>query len=332
MSKNNCDVTVIMPCYNSELYLAEAIDSVLRQTLKKLELVVVDDCSADRTLEIAKKYREYDSRVSIISLTENAGPASARNAAIKVARGEWIAILDSDDVAVSTRLEEQVRVGQGDANFVMIASSSISISSAGNIIKNNHYPTSHDKLVNRLLTKRAFPPHSSMLFRRSVFDFVDGFNPRFIQSEDKDLFLRFAEAGKIISIDRPLVKIRKHSHNISCADGGLLIVRMGIVSVICHYLRINNHPDPSVDYDESQWLYFISWVNQRIEEEKFWDMCLSYDIARSNYFTANTKAKGLYRFALSLIKASNAVPLIRYKLFGSTLPNRLAFEWLSKNN
>jgi len=101
-------VSIIMPAYNSEKYLSESIDSVLSQEYKNWELVIVDDCSNDSTPEIIKKYEMNNSKIKYYRLDENSGPAKARNKAIDLAKGEYLAFLDSDDIWFSDKLKKQI--------------------------------------------------------------------------------------------------------------------------------------------------------------------------------------------------------------------------------
>lgn len=103
-----CLVTVVMPTYNSASFFAESIDSVRLQTLEDWELIVVDDCSADDTVAKLKAYTKNDPRIKVIVLDENSGAAVARNTAIKLAKGRYIAFLDSDDRWLSYKLEKQL--------------------------------------------------------------------------------------------------------------------------------------------------------------------------------------------------------------------------------
>lgn len=101
-------VSVITPTYNAARFLEETINSVLNQTYDNFEMIIVDDCSMDNTLEIALKYSEIDSRVRVYKLEENSGAAVARNKAIEIAEGRYIAFLDSDDLWDSNKLENQL--------------------------------------------------------------------------------------------------------------------------------------------------------------------------------------------------------------------------------
>lgn len=100
-------VSIIMPSYNTGRFIAESIESVLKQTYKNWELIIVDDCSTDNTDEIVKGYLE-DSRIRYLKNKKNAGAAVSRNRALREAKGKWIAFLDSDDLWMPKKLEQQI--------------------------------------------------------------------------------------------------------------------------------------------------------------------------------------------------------------------------------
>lgn len=91
-------VSVIMPAYNAEKYIEEAVSSVLSQTYKNWELLILDDCSSDCTAEIAEYFASLDTRIRLLRNPQNMGVAKTRNRGFDIAKGEWIALLDSDDV------------------------------------------------------------------------------------------------------------------------------------------------------------------------------------------------------------------------------------------
>lgn len=102
-------VSIVTPCYNSEKYISETIDSVFNQTYKNWEMIIVDDISSDNSIEIIKKYCEKDSRIKYYILEEKGGASLARNKAIRESQGKYIAFLDADDVWKSDKLEKQVQ-------------------------------------------------------------------------------------------------------------------------------------------------------------------------------------------------------------------------------
>lgn len=100
-------VSIIMPSYNTAKFISKTIESVLEQTYKNWELLIVDDCSTDNTDEIVSKYD--DDRIIYLKNKKNSGAAVSRNKALKNAKGKWIAFLDSDDLWYPTKLEEQIK-------------------------------------------------------------------------------------------------------------------------------------------------------------------------------------------------------------------------------
>jgi teichuronic acid biosynthesis glycosyltransferase TuaG len=106
-------VSVVMPAYNAQKYIAATIDSVLAQDFRNLELLVIDDCSTDATAAIVRQYSTRDPRVRLIALAKNRGaPAGPRNVGVREARGEWVAFLDADDIWFSGKLTYQLRALQ----------------------------------------------------------------------------------------------------------------------------------------------------------------------------------------------------------------------------
>lgn len=107
-------VSVIMPSYNSAEYIAQSIESVIKQTYPHWELLITDDCSTDNTVEIVKQYAQKDNRIKLFVLKENSGAAVARNNSIKEAQGRYIALLDSDDLWLPEKLEKQLAFMQNN--------------------------------------------------------------------------------------------------------------------------------------------------------------------------------------------------------------------------
>ena len=101
-------VSVITPCYNSEKYIKATIESVIRQSFRAFELIIIDDGSDDSTCEIVEEYQQKDPRIRLLKQAVNGGPAQARNAGIAVAKGQYIAFIDSDDIWLENKLERQI--------------------------------------------------------------------------------------------------------------------------------------------------------------------------------------------------------------------------------
>jgi glycosyltransferase involved in cell wall biosynthesis len=330
MARQDHLISVIMACHNSSRFLDEAVTSVLGQTHSELELIVIDDSSTDDTLEIANRYQSRDTRVTVLALPTRSGPAAARNAGIRAARGKWLGILDSDDVAERSRFEEQLRVAEDHRELVMIGSDSLSIDDASRELKTNRYPTTHRGLVRRLERMGALPPHSSLIYERQVVSQLSAFNPKYAQSEDYDLWLRLSETGNLASVDKPLVRIRKHASNMSDSQGGTLQTRFGIIAAVCHFLRVNRFPDPSGTNSEPAWQEFASWVDTRIREDGVLERRDDWTNARASYLNAGSRVSGLIGFAGLLLRSRQAGALLREKLFGFSLAEQLAHEWMKR--
>ena len=111
-------ISVVMPNYNGERFVENAIDSVLYQTYRNLELIVIDDCSTDESLLLIQKKALQDSRIRVLALEKNSGVANARNIGIQAATGEYIALLDNDDLWTEDKIERQLAIASRGADIV----------------------------------------------------------------------------------------------------------------------------------------------------------------------------------------------------------------------
>ena len=126
-------VSIIVPVHNAASSLHRALRSVLSQTLTDYELILVDDCSADESIRMLKKYGELDERVRLFSTSRNSGPGAARNVGLKNARGRYIAFLDADDFWVRNKLELQVRSFEDD-KVILSHTRVVLLNTRGNIV------------------------------------------------------------------------------------------------------------------------------------------------------------------------------------------------------
>ncbi len=212
-------VSVIIPAYNAEKYIAETLDSVLKQTYQDFELIVIDDESRDNTLNILGEYqKKYQGKIKIIK-KQNGGPASARNEGIKAATGEYIAFNDADDLWLPEKLDKQI------AHFDMQLSEVGMVYTHAKKFDLNGVWTLPEKHSNRYhegnifipLLKKNFIPNQSVIVRRNCFDKVGLFDesPDLISIEDYDMWLRIAKKYKVSYLDAMLSLYREHSGGIS---------------------------------------------------------------------------------------------------------------------
>ncbi|MBW4608850.1 MAG: glycosyltransferase [Hassallia sp. WJT32-NPBG1] len=213
-------VSVIIPAYNALAYLAETVDSVFKQTFSDWELLIVDDGSSDGTAAWARQIT--DSRVRLIC-QKNQGSSVARNTGITAAKGEYIALLDADDLWEPTKLEKQVRFLEENPSIGLVDTWTILINqkgkSTGRIIVSSAEGDVWKQLV-------QFKPvcccDSTPLIRRSCFDNVGLFNPDLPYLEDLDMWIRLAGRYEFAAIKEPLVRYRQHPQSKSTNCKGTL--------------------------------------------------------------------------------------------------------------
>jgi glycosyltransferase involved in cell wall biosynthesis len=176
-------VTIVIPAYNAELWLRDALDSAVAQSYPAHEIIVVDDGSKDRTEEIA---RSFGDKIRYIK-QPNQGVSAARNAAIREATGDWIAFLDSDDLMVPEKLEKQVAVVEAKPGLIVVYSAFQYFYPDGTTQKMSAFPA--EDLWPALRYRTPILPSTAMI-RRSAFDEVGGFSTEYAYGEDWELWFR----------------------------------------------------------------------------------------------------------------------------------------------
>jgi len=314
-----------MSCFNAERWLADSIESVLSQTWRDFEFILVDDGSKDATADIISHYRESDRRIVSIS-KPNTGLANSLNTGIACAQGAWIARLDADDLCEPNRLELQLHCASKQSNLAFIGTGLTLIDEQGIRMADHKYPTSHQGLLSHLQTARKFPAHSSAFIRTEAFRRVGGYRPQIRRAEDWDLWLRLSEVGELLSLSEPLVRIRKHGAQISHDEGGVRQKVDSHVAIVSYWLRRGGHPDP-VDADNQRFELFRRWVQDRLDGEGVFEReALRSGIkqfAHESIFSSVVHAAG---FIVSHPASLAALGLERF--IGSSLPKRLAHEWV----
>jgi glycosyltransferase involved in cell wall biosynthesis len=204
-------VSVIIPVFNLEPYLAEAVDSVLDQTCRDLEVILVDDGSTDRSREIIERCRhQAPDRVRAV-FREHAGAASARNAGIAMAGGAWIAFLDGDDDWKPDKLRIQLEEARKNPGINLLSSAAEILGQGG--LLSGTIPDGQD-LKLELLRKGCFITLSSVLLRRELLQDTR-FDERLPGAQDLDLYLRLADRIRYRFIPEPLIRYRIRENAIS---------------------------------------------------------------------------------------------------------------------
>lgn len=210
-------VSVIMSVYNAEKYLEESIESILNQTYKNFEFIIINDGSTDSSLKIIQEYMKMDNRIKLIS-RENKGLVYSLNQGIKLAKGKYIARMDADDVALEDRLEKQ-RVFLEKNNNIDIVASSINVFGDVDNETKIEIEKIFDSKINednmeKMFLDRCIIPHPTIMVKKEIFNVLNGYNESFKTAEDYDLWLRAIKAGfKIEKLHQKLLNYRVHNES-----------------------------------------------------------------------------------------------------------------------
>jgi glycosyltransferase involved in cell wall biosynthesis len=199
-------VTVLMTVYNCEAFIRPSIKSVLQQTYRNFELLIIDDGSTDGTMEIVKKFK--DERIRILKNPTNRGVAYSRKKALLSSKGEFVAILDADDISLPDRLRRQVEYLDGNPSVALIGASNYVIDDDGNIIDRWVAPKTMNIIRWKLLFGNCFC-HSTVMFRRLPAISVGGYDDSVFAGEDYDLYVRLAAKYELANIEAILVSWRR---------------------------------------------------------------------------------------------------------------------------
>ena len=207
-------VSVLMPVYNAQKYLGEAIDCILAQIYDNWELICVDDGSNDTSLTILEAYAQKHDRIRIIT-QPNTGIVGALNGALEAAQGEVVARMDADDWCAETRFEKQVAYLDKHADCIAVGSYIQRTDPYGSPAGSQEPPTDHDAIDKGLLAGDASVlVHASLMMRTDALRQVGGWREGTDWVEDLDLFLRLTEHGRVANIPRYLYTYRRHAESV----------------------------------------------------------------------------------------------------------------------
>jgi len=202
-------VSVLMPVFNGELYIREAIDSILKQTYTHFEFLIINDGSTDRTVEIIKSYN--DSRIKQINNKENIGLTKSLNIGLKLAKGKYIARMDADDISSPLRLEKQIQFLEHNTHVGLVGSW-FKIIDKDVTVKTLSDP---EEIHVQLLFKNPIAHPTTMYRKKLLTDYNLSYNTAFNTSQDNDLWYRFSKVTKLCNLPEVLVYYRKHENQIS---------------------------------------------------------------------------------------------------------------------
>lgn len=234
-------ISVIIPVRNGALYLEEAIESILAQIYHQWELVLIDDASTDETRQIIEKYKKtYSKGIKTIQLKNNRGAYGAANLAMKIAEGEFIAIMDGDDRSHPDRFEKQVRFLLAHPHIIVVGAQAKIVDSEGTVIGEKVFPLSHDKIYAKYMEVHPMV-HPTCMIRRSLLpDWNRLYEDKHGVNDDYYTFFTLFRYGKFANLPDFLLDYRIHLKNSSLINMKLKFwntVLIRLKAVVLHGYR-----------------------------------------------------------------------------------------------
>ena len=201
-------LSILLPVYNGENFLNQCIESMLNQTYDNFELLIIDDGSIDNSKNIINNYN--DSRITFIENKKNIGLTDTLNKGLRQAKGDYIARIDQDDIALENRLLEQMDYLSKHPDIKLIGTWCEIIDENNNKIKSIRRPINRKKILEAFVSYNPFL-HSSVIFEKSTALNLGGYSTSFVHAQDFDLWYKIASKNNVYNVPHELVKIRWHS-------------------------------------------------------------------------------------------------------------------------
>jgi glycosyltransferase involved in cell wall biosynthesis len=212
-------VSVLLPVFNGGRYLAEAVESILNQTFRNFEMLIIDDGSTDQTPGILRSFAARDPRIRVVT-KPNEGYTKALLAGLSLARGKYIARMDADDISHPDRFAAQVAFLDENPACAVVGSAIRIIDPEGDPLSHRRYPLAHSEIDFAHVYKgECSLAHPSTMIRRSSLDEAGGYRPEFEPAEDFELWTRLGEKGELANLPSELLSYRLHPKSTSTQRG-----------------------------------------------------------------------------------------------------------------
>lgn len=208
----DCKVTVLMSVYNGEKYLREAIESILNQTYTDFEFLLINDSSTDKSMEILQSYN--DPRIRIITNEKNLGLTKSLNKGLELARGEYVARMDADDISLPERLERQVNYLNENSKTGVLGTNVQYIDEFGKLHEIQRWPEK-DALIKWNLCFFNPIAHPTVMMRLDLIKKIAGYDENIVYAQDYDLWVRLISESAFGNLQHILLYLRKSDDNVS---------------------------------------------------------------------------------------------------------------------
>lgn len=205
-------ISILMSVFNGAQYVSDAIGGILAQTFRDWELIIIDDCSTDKTPELIGRVR--DDRIRIMRNSQNLGLTRSLNLGLEYASGKYIARQDADDISLPRRLETQLEFLRLNPEVGLLGTSIITIDAASRITGQSQNPLTNTEIQVDALVRNHIA-HGSVVMRRAVIDVVGTYDSRFVYAQDYELWLRLMQHFEVANLSAPLYLRRMHPAAIS---------------------------------------------------------------------------------------------------------------------
>ena len=296
-------ISVIMTVRNSEKYVSQAIQSVLLQTYRKFEFVIIDDCSTDTTFEIIKEFEQKDKRVKVFRNRFSKGPAESRNIALRMAKGKWVSIIDSDDIFLPKKIETQVNFIKNNNEIIFVGTSLLFINEVGSHIAFYKYKNNSQNLKKEILKNKSFPPHSSYFIKKEYLEKIDGYNNRYSMAPDYDLLLRLQDFSekKFGVCEEVLTKVRLHDENRSLKKiNKYTQLDYAILANVCFNIYKKDQKNPSKVLNNREWKSFMLTLKSFLNSVNYYKFLVN-KLKNKRHKNINTYIK--YFFNINFFKS-----------------------------
>lgn len=323
-------ISVLLCVFNGELWLRDCIESILNQTYKNFEFIIINDGSEDTSLSIIKEYALIDKRINFIN-QKNIGLTRSLNKGLKKAKGDWIARIDCDDISLPKRLELQLNYALKE-NVGLVGCQSKIISNDSSKIKKVVLPTKSKKIIQNLVRQKKFFSHSSVLFNKNLVLSLGGYRKWMQRSQDYDLWLRISEVSQIGCIDYFGIYLRDHNNRISNKDKGITQRIFAHTSLVSYMIRkyYGKKYDPLLKNSSKKFLYFMKFVSVILEESNtltFYEKIFDF----KNNLNEYSLFKKILFIPFYFNKIDLIFKLIRWLYSGDFISKSIAQKWMASN-
>jgi glycosyltransferase involved in cell wall biosynthesis len=263
-------VSVVMPAYNAEKYIGEAIESILNQTFDDFELIIIDDASTDSTWKIIQEYAKKDTRVVIFQNEKNLKLAKTLNIGILKAQGKYIARMDADDISLLNRFQKQFDFMEENPEVVILGGSMKIIDQNGSIRSYRKYHQD-DSTIRRYIFRYSPFCHPTIFIRRSCLNKTVGYDEKYNPAEDYHLYFQLGRLGKFANLKDTLICYRVVDN--SMTTGKLKEMELKTIKIRLEYFKEYHGTFIDMTYTMAQLLtlYFTPkniriWLFTKIRE------------------------------------------------------------------